>query len=109
MTTPSTEDSWLGVAFRAYLDWRDVNEPGVDTDTAWGTYVDNHTAKLEELKAAILQHEAAAVKAARLDELQSLNHDIFGDLTTKEQIKEMISKHIGRLAELLATPGKEQS
>jgi hypothetical protein len=45
---------------------------------------------------------------AAIAELQSLNRDIFGDLTTAREIKDTITVHVGKLyAQLKAVEGSE--
>ena len=57
------------------------------------------TAKVKKEKADLANLLADRGRLDRVDELQALNRDIFGDLVTTKEIKNAISKRIGRLAE----------
>jgi hypothetical protein len=65
--------------------------------------VDEALAKLEAL---LSQHSKKRELEARRDELQALNRDIFGDLVTSREIKNTITKRLGRIHKLTNGEGK---
>jgi chromosome condensin MukBEF complex kleisin-like MukF subunit len=60
----------------------------------------DHRKALSSLEALLSQHSKKRELEARRDELQALNRDIFGDLVTSREIKNTITKRLGRIHKL---------
>jgi hypothetical protein len=102
--TPSTEDSWLDEILHELvheskkLDYQYIRRES--------TRHNKKNALHHQAKAVIKAHEAAAVKAARIDEFLKFYTWVQSEGRLFSEIKAYYEIHV---AELSATAGKEQS